>query len=213
MAERHQPAALAAVQVQRARLSLDLDLPVPVHLQPVRRVHRQRPADHGLLQGRTAVPHLRRLPRDQVRRLPGPDGFPRSLHPGGDRRQRLGAVAADPLRSPRGQLRAAEPRALAARLHAELGRGLRALHGRRRRHQLRRGQPQLAGHRRPGPRRGRPADLRLPHLGAVRAHTDDPVIGHRRGGGRRAGLLRRLDRSCCSSASSRSGTRSRRSTC
>ena len=52
-------------------------------------------------------------------------------------------------------------------------------------------QPQLARHRRPGPRRAGPPDLRLPHLGAVRAAADHPVLHHRRDGRRRAGLFRR----------------------
>ena len=54
---------------------------------------------------------------------------------------------------------------------------------------------QLARHRRPGPRRGGAADLRLPHLGAVRALPDHHLLGHRRRRRRRAGLFRRLDRS------------------
>ena len=69
-----------------------------------------------------------------------------------------------------------------------------------RRQRLRRSRTQLARHRRSGPRRGGAADLRLPHLGAVRADAHDPVVDHRRRGRRGAGLFRRLDRSCCSSA-------------
>ena len=51
---------------------------------------------------------------------------------------------------------------------------------------------QLAGHRRSGARRRGPADLRLSHLGPVRAGADHPVLDRRRGGGPGAGLLRRL---------------------
>ena len=54
---------------------------------------------------------------------------------------------------------------------------------------------QLARHRRSGPRRGGAADLRLPHLGAVRADPDHHLVGHRRRRRRGAGLFRRLDRS------------------
>ena len=53
---------------------------------------------------------------------------------------------------------------------------------------------ELARHRRSGPRRGGAADLRLPHLGAVRADADHRLVDHRRRGRRRAGLFRRLDR-------------------
>ena len=72
---------------------------------------------------------------------------------------------------------------------------------------------QLARHRRSGPRRGRAADLRLSHLGAVRPHADHHLLDHRHRRRRRAGLFRRLDRSSASSASSKSGPRSPRSIC
>src|SRR6478609_5179473 len=57
---------------------------------------------------------------------------------------------------------------------------------------------QLARHRRPGPRRGRAADLWLSHLGAVRADADHRLVDHRHRGRRRAGLFRRLGRSAVS---------------
>ncbi len=54
--------------------------------------------------------------------------------------------------------------------------------------------PELAGHRRPGPRRAGAGHLRLSHLGAVRPDADAAQLGgrHRRRCG--AGLLRRLGR-------------------
>jgi microcin C transport system permease protein len=55
-----------------------------------------------------------------------------------------------------------------ASLPAQQGRCLQAVRKGRGRRQLRVWQHELAGHRRPGPRRDRAADLRLPHLGAVR---------------------------------------------
>ena len=72
---------------------------------------------------------------------------------------------------------------------------------------------ELARHRRPGARRHGPADLRLPHLGAVRPHADPAELGHRRRRRRGAGLLRRPGSTSCSSASSRSGRACRCSTC
>ena len=53
----------------------------------------------------------------------------------------------------------------------------------------------LARHRRPGPRRARARDLRLPHLRAVRLDPDRFLGRRRRHGRRGAGLFRRLDRS------------------
>ena len=102
--------------------------------------------------------------------------------------------------------------ALAADLAADRRRSAGSIAERDRRHRLPRHRMELARHRRPGPRRGRAPHLRLPHLGAVRAHpcrSISSVIGVARR--RRAGLFRRLDRSRSSSASSRSGPRSPRS--
>ena len=81
------------------------------------------------------------------------------------------------------------------------------------RHGLPRPRMQLARHRRPGPRRGGAADLRLPHLGAVRP---DPDRSSRRSSASRPARCRAISAAgpiCCSSASSRSGPRSRRSIC
>jgi len=72
---------------------------------------------------------------------------------------------------------------------------------------------QLARHRRPGPRCAGAPDLRLPRLGIVRPHPHHLLFDRRRRGGRRAGLFRRLDRSVCSSASSKSGPRCRSFIC
>jgi microcin C transport system permease protein len=52
---------LGELQGQPARLLVALDLPRPVRAVAVRRVHRQRPADPRLLQGRDPVPGVRRL--------------------------------------------------------------------------------------------------------------------------------------------------------
>src|SRR5262245_22003310 len=60
---------------------------------------------------------------------------------------------------------------------------------------LPRSRVQLARHRRPGPRRGGTAHLRLSSFRAVRACADHRLLDHRRCCRRRAGLLRRLDRS------------------
>ena len=61
--------------------------------------------------------------------------------------------------------------------------------------ELPRSRIQLARHRRSGPRRGGAADLRLPHLGAVRAFADHHLLDHRHRRRRGAGLFRRLGRS------------------
>ena len=66
--------------------------------------------------------------------------------------------------------------------------------GANRRHDLPRPRMELARHRRPGPRRGRAADLRLPHLGAVRADPRLDLLGDRHRRRRDPGLFRRLDR-------------------
>ena len=64
---------------------------------------------------------------------------------------------------------------------------------------------ELAGHRRPGPRRGGPADLRFPHLDPVRADADHPVLDRRRSRPARCRAISAASSTCCSSASSRSG--------
>ena len=92
-----QPAALAQLQGQPARLLEPVDLPRPVRVQPVRRVHRQRQADHRRLQGRSAGAGAGRLSRIQVRRLPGRDRLQGPGDPRRDRAERLGALAADQL--------------------------------------------------------------------------------------------------------------------
>ncbi len=53
---------------------------------------------------------------------------------------------------------------------------------------------ELARHRRPGPRRRRPAALRLPPLGDCWSHPGAGLVGHRRAGRGGAGLFRRLGR-------------------
>ena len=97
-----------------------------------------------------------------------PAGLPRPLHERTHRPRRLGAVAADPLRRPQHQLCA--PGAGAA-----LG-------------------GELAGHRRPGPRRARAGDLRPAPVDPLRPRPDPGLVvaGNLRRRG--AGLLRRLDR-------------------
>ena len=69
---------------------------------------------------------------------------------------------------------------------------------------------QLARHRRSGPRRRRAADLRLPHLGAVRPEPHDHLVDHRHRGRRRAGLFRRLARPRISALHRSLDARSRR---
>ena len=61
--------------------------------------------------------------------------------------------------------------------------------------QMRRPRIQLARHRRRRARRPGAADLRFPHLGAVRSVPDHCLLDHRRRRRRGAGLFRRLDRS------------------
>ena len=72
---------------------------------------------------------------------------------------------------------------------------------------------ELARHRRQQPRRDRAGHLRLSHLCPVRPDARRHLVHRGHPGRSRAGLLRRLGRPFCSSASSRSGPRSRRSTC
>ena len=103
-------------------------------------------------------------------------------------------LAADPLLLHHAQSRPADAGAVAADLDADRG-AVQAGGREERRHGLPRSRIQLARHRRSGPRRGGAADLRLPHLGAVRPDADDHLVDHRRRGRRRAGLFRRLDRS------------------
>ena len=74
-------------------------------------------------------------------------------------------------------------------------------------------QPQLARHRRPGPRCAGAPDLRLPHLRAVRAAADDPVLHRRRHRRRRRRAISAAASTSSSSASWRSGRRSPRCSC
>ncbi len=136
---------------------------------------------HGLRQdaGPDAVRHRRRLPRS-LSDEPHQEG------------RRLRHLAADPLllQHPGQQAAVAVP------VQADLGLDPEGL--RFRRHawlrQMRQPRIQLARHRRRRPRRDGAADLRLPHLGAVRPVPDHRVVGHRRRRRRGAGLFRRLDR-------------------
>ena len=59
----------------------------------------------------------------------------------------------------------------------------------------------------------RAADLRLPHLGAVRPHPRRHLVGDRRARRARCRAISAAGSTSCSSASSRSGPRSRRSIC
>jgi microcin C transport system permease protein len=178
-AQRHQPAALAAVQGQRRGFhSTWIFLVLFVFSLFAEFIANDRPI-MASYKGELLFPIFADYPETKFGGFLAQTDFRDPFIQEESQRARLGDVAADPLRLPCRQLRTAEPRALAPGLHDELGRGVRALHGRRRRHQLHRGQPQLARHRRPGPRRHRPADLRLPHFGAVRAHLDllSSIIG------------------------------------
>ncbi len=197
-----QQAALAQLQGQPPRLLELVDLPRAVRLQPVCRVRRQRQADRRLLQGRAAVPGARRLSGVEVRRLPGGHRLQGPGNPRGDGEERLGHLAADQLLLPFHQqgLSAHQecerpvpgvPRAAAVVDQRHLLRRARRPHGALHGHR----QPQLARHRRPGPRRAGAPDLRLPRVRAVRTAADHPVL-HRRGDRRRhAGLFRRPRRS------------------
>ncbi len=80
----------AEFQGEQARLLVAVDLPRPVRPDAVRRIHRQRPADHRLLQGRDPVPCPGRLSGRKVRRLPGGHRLSRPDHPGRDRRPTAG---------------------------------------------------------------------------------------------------------------------------
>ena len=145
--------------------------------------------------GQRLFPGGRHLSGDDVRRrLRDRGGLSRSVPAEADRREgRLHGLAADPLLLRHAQSRSADAGAVAADLDAH--RGAMQAGGREEgAHRLPRPRIQLARHRRSGPRRGGAADLRLPHLGAVRADPDDRLVGHRRRGRRGAGLFRRLDR-------------------
>ncbi len=146
--------------------------------------------------GKSYFPGLRHLSGDDVRRRLRDRGrLPRPVPAEADRREgRLHALAADPLFLQHPQSRSADAGAFEADLDADRG---AVQGGGRAQGALRLPRPriQLARHRRPGPRRGGAADLRLPPLGAVRTDADDHLLGHRRRGRRGAGLFRRLDRS------------------
>ena len=147
-----------------------MDLSHAVCAQPFRRVHRQRQAPRLVLRRRSLLPHLLRLRRDHIRRRLRDRGrLPRSLRQAADRGKGLDDLAADPLRQPDRGVRSSRSGAGTA-----LGK-------------------ELARHRRSGPRRGRAADLRLSHLGAVRLGADRRLLGHRRCRRRHPGLHRRLD--------------------
>ncbi len=100
-----------------------------------------------------------------------------------------------------------------ARLPAHPRRGLRQISARRRRSQLHLRQPELARHRRPGPRCGGAAYLRLPHLGGLRPHPDHPLFGRSAWRRARCRAISAAGPIFCSSASSRSGRRCRPSIC
>ncbi|KAF1853974.1 hypothetical protein Lal_00005187, partial [Lupinus albus] len=153
------------------RLLVLLDLPGAVHRLAGGGVHRQRQAAADRIREPLLLAGLPHLPRDHLRRrVRDGDRLPRPLRPRPDQRQGLDGLAADPLQLPHHQLQPAGPGSRPA---------------------VRR---QLARHRRPGARRGGAADLRLPHLGAVRSGADRLLVGHRRGGRRGPGLFRRADR-------------------
>ena len=142
----------------------------------------QRQAHRHALRRRPLRPDPLRVRGDRVRRrLRDRGGLSRPLRRRADRGEGVDGLAAGPLQLPDHQLRPA-------------GAGAGAAIGR-----------QLARHRRPGPRRAGARDLRLPPLGAVRPGAHRCRLGHRHRRGRGAGLLRRLDRTSPSSASSRSG--------
>ena len=165
---------------QPPRLLVAVAVPRPVRRVAGVRIHRLGPADPCLLQGRMAVALRRRLSREQVRRLPRHDQLSRPGQPRRDRGQWLDAVAADPLFLRHGRQQSAGARPCPADLDDERGGALRRLSAGRRRPRLHRRQHALARHRRPGPRRGGAAALRLSHLGAVRARPHHHLVGDRR---------------------------------
>ena len=191
-----QPAALGELQGQPARLLVALDFPGAVRRLAVRRIHRQRQAVPDPDERQGLFPGGRHLSGDDVRRRVRNRGrLSRSLPAEADRGEgRHHGLAADPLLLQHAQSRSADAGAVAADLDADRG----AVQGGGREEGpqgLPRPRIQLARHRRSGPRRGGAADLRLPHLGAVRADPDHHLVGHRRRRRRGAGLFRRLDRS------------------
>ena len=191
-----EPAALAEFQGQPARLLVAVDLPGPVRAQPVRRIHRQRPAAPRRVQGRTSVPGRRRLSGEEVRRafLAAPTTAIRSSR----RRSRpTGWMIWPPIRYSYRTANYDIP-------HSGADSAIRGLMPKKERcaaypigaddPELHLGQLQLARHRRPGPRRAGAADLRLPDLGPVRPDPDRGLGADRRHGRCDPGLFRRLDR-------------------
>ena len=188
--------ALAEFQDQPARLLVVVDFPGAVLRHAVRRIRRQRQAALRQLRRQIVFPGALHLSGNHIRRrLRNRRGLSRPLSAKADRRQgRPHDLAADPLFLLDAQSRSADAGAVAADLDAD--RGAMQIRGRAQRpEKLQRSRIQLARHRRPGPRRAGAADLRFPHLGAVRADPDHLLLDHRRRRRRRAGLFRRLDRS------------------
>ena len=141
--------------------------------------------------------------------------YPRSRSSPTRSGQWLDDLAADPL-SPTTRSTTCLPAAAPSPPSWTAGHGddpLRRYRPAARRPQLQSRQLPLARHRRSGPRRAGAPDLRLPHLGAVRADPDGALFDRRAYCRRGAGLFRRLGRPARSSASSKSGPRSPRSIC
>ena len=132
------------------------------------------------LEGKSYFPVFVTYPETGVRRrVRDRRRLPRSLSAEADRRQgRLHDLAADPLFLRYPQSRSADAGAVEADLDADRE-GMRGGGAEEGPAELPRPRIQLARHRRSGPRRGGAADLRLPHLGAVRAHLTiiSSVIG------------------------------------
>ena len=161
------PAPARELQGQPARLRLALA--VPRRCSWLSLLAELIANDRPLLvryQGAFYFPVLVSLPRDRLRRLPADRGrLPRSARAGGDRGRGLDPVAADPATATtRSSTTSAEPAPSPPSSR------------------------NLAGHRRPGARRGGPADLRLSHLGPVRPGAHRPVLDRRRGRRPGAGL-------------------------
>ena len=106
-------AAAAQFLRQPARHLVAVDLRSPVRRIARLGIHRQRPADRRVVQGRAAVSVCGELPREQVRGLPRHHQFSRPGEPRRDQRQWLDDLAADPLllRHRRQQPAGAGPRA------------------------------------------------------------------------------------------------------
>ena len=85
------------LQGAQARLSFVPHLQRAVLDHALCRVRRQRPAADDQLQGRNSVSRSRRLSGRKVRRLPCRHRLPHARHRQRDQRQRLDALAADPL--------------------------------------------------------------------------------------------------------------------